>query len=87
MENKFGAIYEIITLVVLIIGGVLLIIYRKQFLVLQKKYFSKHKDFLNQKMLHGLESKSEKSFYLLAIIVGLIFIATGVIKLSSFLFL
>lgn len=81
MENKIGIIYQIIASVIGITIGTLVIIYRKKFLELQKGYFSKHKDFLNQKMLEGLKSKSDKNNYLLMIVVAIFIIILSVMQL------
>ncbi|MES2930630.1 MAG: hypothetical protein V4665_02500 [Patescibacteria group bacterium] len=85
MENKFGVIFQIIASIIAIVISVLGIIYKEKFLELQKKYFSKHKDFMNRKMLEGLESKSDKSNYLLIIVIATFLIILAIIQLISLL--
>lgn len=80
MEN-LEQIIKIVWSILVIVGGVLAIIYRKKFLDLQKKYFSKYEDGMNQKLLQGLESRSEESFYRLTIIICSVFIIAGLITI------
>ncbi|MDQ5971526.1 MAG: hypothetical protein QG566_472 [Patescibacteria group bacterium] len=83
MQDQIGTTYQIVTSIIGIVGGIVIIVYRKKFLELQKKHFSKHKDFLNKKILEGLESKSEKSNYTLTIIVAVFIIILSVIQLIN----
>lgn len=85
MQDKIGTIYQIVASIIGIIGGILMIVYRKNLLQAQKKYFAKHKDFLNQKMSESLENRSEKNSYILIIIVSVLLIIGGIIQLKDFL--
>ncbi len=81
MQDKIGDIYQIVVLIMLIIGSIIAIIYRKKMYSLQKSYLSKRKDFLNQKVLESMEARSDKSSYSLIIIVALIIMLGAITQL------
>lgn len=81
MQDNIGRIYEIIASLVGITGGVLLIAYRKRFLESQKKYMSKRDDFLNRKMLEGVQSRSDKNSIRLIVVVAIILILGALYQL------
>jgi len=85
MQDKIGNIYEIVSSIIAIIGGILIIVYKKKFLELQKKYWSRRKDFLSQKMLQNLESRSDSTSYVLFTIIAILLIAGAIYNLTTLL--
>ena len=85
MQDNIGRIYEVVASVIGLVGGVLIIIFRKKFLEAQKRYLSKRKDFLNQKMLESVQSRSDKNSYVLIVIIALILIIGGIYQLITIL--
>ncbi len=81
MENKYAVIYQIIISVVLITGSVLIIVYRKKFFELQKRYFSKQNNVFGRKVLENLEKKPQEYNTFLTVAVGLFIIILSVIEL------
>lgn len=80
MQDNFGHIYQLITSILGVIGGFLIIIYRKKLLQAQKKYLFKRDDFLNKKMFEGITSRPDRSTYFVMIMVGITFIVLSFIQ-------
>ena len=85
MQENIGTIYQIVSSIVGIIGGVLIIIYRKNLHEAQKRYLSRRKDYLSQKMLEGMERRSDKNTYILIIVVAVMLIIGATLQLIKIL--
>jgi UDP-N-acetylmuramyl pentapeptide phosphotransferase/UDP-N-acetylglucosamine-1-phosphate transferase len=83
MINKIGNIFGIIVSIIGIVMGILVIIYRKKFLKLNKDRLSKQKDILHQKMLESMENRSNQQSYILIIFVGAMIAIVGIFQLIN----
>jgi len=83
MENKFGIVFQTISSIVGITIGVAIMLYKKRFLELQKRYFSKHNDFFSRQALKNLQTRSNLHNTLLSFIVGVGLIAISIFQLIN----